>query len=526
MFGAKWDGASDDTPAIQVALDSYDTVFLPEGVAIIKTVYVDSGKRLYGSGAESSILQKMAGDNAPAVAVINTVNANVPGCTTLDNFGIIGGSSLDVGLDKQHGIIATSDPEKGGQHITRFVIHDVSITRMSGNGLFLNGATGSSATNMDIQYNRLAGVLFHNDHPGAFNNAIRVTHNRIKHNSIGVFGQGFANPGISSPPSGAFSSEIFGNTIAFNLIEQNSTSPTTGDFWDYADKTGTLDRPGIGVLLEGGRFWNINDNWLEGHFNHIKFNGYNKFVTVTNNTFNATSAGAYSATAPDLAGNIVFVAQTAELENARNIVFDNLFTTKNERSGGAFFGEHVLLEGVYSQSNRFLHNRTEYTDGGIGVQTGLVITPGANKADKNLIIDMKREASGSVNETSNSSYVASRFRASGAAARLELFDAVTSAPAIRVGSYSVATNHSLSIEFKRVDQTPEANVIDDRGAISLSARWDANGYDDITIMKGRGDPEGIVVAGRGSLYLRTDGGAGSTLYVKQTGSGNTGWAAK
>lgn len=43
---------------------------------------------------------------------------------------------------------------------------------------------------------------------------------------------------------------------------------------------------------------------------------------------------------------------------------------------------------------------------------------------------------------------------------------------------------------------------------------------------GTGSPEGVVTATVGSLYSRTDGGAGTSLYVKETGSGNTGWAAK
>lgn len=43
---------------------------------------------------------------------------------------------------------------------------------------------------------------------------------------------------------------------------------------------------------------------------------------------------------------------------------------------------------------------------------------------------------------------------------------------------------------------------------------------------GVGTPEGVVTAPVGSLYTNTSGGAGSTLYVKQTGTGNTGWAAK
>lgn len=43
---------------------------------------------------------------------------------------------------------------------------------------------------------------------------------------------------------------------------------------------------------------------------------------------------------------------------------------------------------------------------------------------------------------------------------------------------------------------------------------------------GSGSPEGVVAGDVGSLYTRTDGGAGTTFYVKESGTGNTGWVAK
>jgi hypothetical protein len=43
---------------------------------------------------------------------------------------------------------------------------------------------------------------------------------------------------------------------------------------------------------------------------------------------------------------------------------------------------------------------------------------------------------------------------------------------------------------------------------------------------GSGTPEGVVTAPIGSLYTRTDGGAATTLYVKESGTGSTGWVAK
>lgn len=47
-----------------------------------------------------------------------------------------------------------------------------------------------------------------------------------------------------------------------------------------------------------------------------------------------------------------------------------------------------------------------------------------------------------------------------------------------------------------------------------------------TITAGVGSPEGVVSARIGSLYQRTDGDAATSLYVKESGTGNTGWVAK
>lgn len=55
---------------------------------------------------------------------------------------------------------------------------------------------------------------------------------------------------------------------------------------------------------------------------------------------------------------------------------------------------------------------------------------------------------------------------------------------------------------------------------------DSSGSQVLYIKWGSGSPEAVVIANVGSLYLRTDGGASTTLYVKTSGTGNTGWTAK
>lgn len=43
---------------------------------------------------------------------------------------------------------------------------------------------------------------------------------------------------------------------------------------------------------------------------------------------------------------------------------------------------------------------------------------------------------------------------------------------------------------------------------------------------GTGDPEGAVTANIGSIFRRADGGATTSIYIKESGTGNTGWVAK
>lgn len=54
--------------------------------------------------------------------------------------------------------------------------------------------------------------------------------------------------------------------------------------------------------------------------------------------------------------------------------------------------------------------------------------------------------------------------------------------------------------------------------------WD---YLSTRIYSGNGSPNGRIPGDVGSIYLRRDGGIGSTFYVKESGgSGTSGWTAK
>ena len=71
-------------------------------------------------------------------------------------------------------------------------------------------------------------------------------------------------------------------------------------------------------------------------------------------------------------------------------------------------------------------------------------------------------------------------------------------------------------------------VSNDRGYFQNGVRFSTTSgtLNDFGIYVGSGSPESVVTADPGSLYLNKSGGTGTSLYVKQSGSSNTGWVAK
>jgi hypothetical protein len=78
------------------------------------------------------------------------------------------------------------------------------------------------------------------------------------------------------------------------------------------------------------------------------------------------------------------------------------------------------------------------------------------------------------------------------------------------------TDIPIRISSKGASPVVFTNTAGLRLTSSAGVRW----------LSGSGTPEGSVAAPVGSLYSRTDGGAATSLYVKETGTGDTGWVAK
>ena len=119
-------------------------------------------------------------------------------------------------------------------------------------------------------------------------------------------------------------------------------------------------------------------------------------------------------------------------------------------------------------------------------------------------IQVSNAVKGAASTITRTSGVAISEQTQGATANANLY--VDAGGAIPIGNwsiYSASTRDSLFLGPIRVGS-------------STGPKWSS----------GAGTPEGAVTAPVGSIFSRTDGGAGTSMYVKETGTGNAGWVGK
>lgn len=95
------------------------------------------------------------------------------------------------------------------------------------------------------------------------------------------------------------------------------------------------------------------------------------------------------------------------------------------------------------------------------------------------------------------------------------------------------TSQEVDLIHRRsdVDARPQAqhHTLGNKSNQASPGTHDHNGVnskDLAWVKRGTGNPNGIVVAEPGTLYLNKSGGAGATLWVKESGTGSSGWVAK
>lgn len=110
-------------------------------------------------------------------------------------------------------------------------------------------------------------------------------------------------------------------------------------------------------------------------------------------------------------------------------------------------------------------------------------------------------------------------------------DGTRTSPLRILGANLAAAGSNTQIQFNNSGVFGGSSNLTWNGTtLAVNQRVQANSFRFSTsgpeLLYGSGTPESAVTAVVGSLYLRTNGGAATTLYVKESGSGNTGWVAK
>ncbi len=99
---------------------------------------------------------------------------------------------------------------------------------------------------------------------------------------------------------------------------------------------------------------------------------------------------------------------------------------------------------------------------------------------------------------------------------------------VEIGLWAAAPNPATQTAASVVQFIDEAKKtlnrqVKDSGGTSTTS---ADAYNQPGRYAGTGTPEGVVTAAVGSIFQRTDGGAGTCFYIKESGASNTGWVAK
>ena len=148
-FGAKGDNSTDDTAAIQAAVNSgADEVYFPEGIYVVTSVNITSAMRLFGPG----VLKKTS-VTGTSMLNIDSSNVEIDGLT-------FNGASVDTLIptantaDNAIYVSGTSTPTQ----YTNIKIQNCTINGVAGFGIRIDYVTNVWILNNNISYCGYAGI--------------------------------------------------------------------------------------------------------------------------------------------------------------------------------------------------------------------------------------------------------------------------------------------------------------------------------------------------------------------------------
>jgi Pectate lyase superfamily protein len=503
-FGATGNGSTDDRAAIQAAIDACASsgdrdVYFPSGTysltrsgSAFYNLLVSSGIRLRGASQAGVVLKQAAG-MAGSVRILQITGDDVH----VENLTLDGNKASQTADEHRSGIFATAT--------NRLVVQQVTAQNFTGDGFYLyvaanhstlrdvyatgndrNGVTlGASLTGAVLIGSRFIGNRAQqvDSEPGAGN-----TVNNVAITGCTIDGAGVSNDYALTVSGSGSSSRSYGWSVVGNTING-------GIFIVWTD----------GVLVSANK--GINPTTKASVTVYRKSTN----VSIVGNDFRLTQTSVISLGGISIIGT--GVGDTPE----RVVVSDNSIKLDYASSFG------VLAQGAISVA--IVHNHLR------GAGTSAATYGGVYLRATSAIEDF-RSAIVSGNTISDFGQFGVQVHGNGAARLLSLdisgnlFDDDSTTPSMTTGirlddgtgaakQISLVGNQCLGGVATPVANYPVGAVVligGTRGAIPMYSV--------------SGTPEGQVTAAVGATATRRDGGVGTTYYVKETGTGATGWVAK
>ena len=313
------------------------------------------------------------------------------------------------------------------------------------------------------------------------------------------------------------------------------------DFSVYDIGTGT-----VGLDLESVSTSNFERMWIDGFTTGVRIHSptsgyavYNRFTDVTTSSGASTKGFVLSGTSSNAN---TFIACRANFSSTTSTIGWEITDSNGNQivachpEGGATAVYITATSPGLSGGNVVAFNRFEAFTTGINIASAnvehtrvienhytIVTTPVSDSGTRSVIDD---PVSALMTRTFPSTLAAS---ANGTMRFVRDADGGASLPftVLRDSASGSGTPVTLQIETERAT----GSFI--RGRRSSTTYYDVRADGTVAILStgvlravGAGSPEGVLTAPVGSTYQRTDGGAGTCFYVKESGSGNTGWVAK
>jgi hypothetical protein len=481
-FGAVGDGVTDDTLAFQKAVISgASQVLIPTGTYLCDKININPYVHILGEGREGSIVKFKSG--ATSLSLFQFLNATGPisqnkYANRISNLTLLGTVATD-GFDEFRHLILC-------QGVSHFSLDNCILRGFQGDGLSIRNGTIEAENFNVIVTNCLFDGLNKDNR-----NAISITgavHTVIENNFFVNTTRSNMPGAIDVEPNPSYTfAEInsivirdnYFSNIGGNVAAVACYIPIDSqDFTVEHPKNITIANNVFETVYRGVYVGQSQDNDITN--SNPQFN-----LIVNNNKVHNASDRAFwlfGIKGAILNGNsfedcanasrIGWIAAPPLYRNVKDIqLLNNLF-----RKNGTADGYGVL---VYNGERIYFYNNT-FEDVGLSAGGfGVPVHFGAGTNNNVRLVD--------------NTIINSLGRTTGAVSK----------------SGGVTVNYDTSI----LQMNNYAGLTD---AATISPMW----------YSGVGTPESAITANIGSMYVNTTGGAATTLYVKESGTGNTGWVGK